>query len=67
MGGMALPGMDSSVGHSFSLEIEGVQIAGIAEISGLALEQEVIGDQGDHCGRHGRDPESCRAGPKRAR
>ena len=42
MGGMALRGMDSSVGHSFSLEIEGVQIAVIAEVSGLALEQEVI-------------------------
>jgi phage tail-like protein len=42
MGGMALPGMDSSVGHSFSLEMEGVQIAGIAEISGVALEHEVI-------------------------
>jgi phage tail-like protein len=42
MGNMALPGMDSSDGHSFSLEIEGVHVAGIAEISGLALEQEVI-------------------------
>jgi phage tail-like protein len=42
MGGMALPDVDGSVGHSFSLEIDGVQIAGIAEISGLALEQEVI-------------------------
>ena len=42
MGGLALPGTNSSVGHSFSLEIEGVQIAVIAEISGLALEQEVI-------------------------
>jgi phage tail-like protein len=27
---------------SFSLEIDGVQIAGIAEVSGLALEQDVI-------------------------
>jgi phage tail-like protein len=41
MGGMALPDIDSSVGRSFSLEIDGVQIAGIAEVSGLALEQEV--------------------------
>ena len=41
MGGMALPGMDSSVGHSFSLEIEGVQIAVIGEVSGLALEQDI--------------------------
>jgi phage tail-like protein len=42
MGGMAPPDIDSSVGHSFSLEIDGVQIAGIAEVSGLALEQDVI-------------------------
>jgi len=33
---MPLPEADSSVGHSFSLEIDGVQIAGIAEVSGLA-------------------------------
>src|SRR5215203_4073833 len=39
---MAPPDIDSSVGHSFSLEIDGVQIAGIAEVSGLALEQDVI-------------------------
>src|SRR5215204_3645683 len=39
---MALPDIDSSVGHSFSLEIDGVQIAGITEVSGLALEQDVI-------------------------
>ena len=42
MGGMAPPDIESSVGHSFSLEIDGVQIAGIAEVSGLALEQDVI-------------------------
>ena len=42
MSGMALPDIDSSVGHSFSLEIDGVQIAGITEVSGLALEQDVI-------------------------
>lgn len=42
MGRMALPDIESSVGHSFSLEIDGVQIAGIAEVSGLALEQDVI-------------------------
>ena len=41
MGGMTVPGMDSCVGHPFRLEIEGVQIAGIAEVSGLALEQDV--------------------------
>ena len=41
MSSMALPDIDSSVGHSFSLEIDGVQISGIAEVSGLALEQEV--------------------------
>jgi phage tail-like protein len=41
IGRMAPSDIDSSVGHSFSLEIDGVQIAGIAEVSGLALEQEV--------------------------
>jgi phage tail-like protein len=41
MGGMAPPDINSSVGHSFSLEIDGVQIA-VAEVSGLALEQDVI-------------------------
>jgi len=41
MGRMGPSDIDSSVGHSFSLEIDGVQIAGIAEVSGLALEQEV--------------------------
>jgi len=39
---MALPDMDSSVGHSFGLEFDGVVIKQIQEISGLKLEQDVI-------------------------
>lgn len=39
---MALPDLDSSVGHSFGLEVDGVQIKGINEVSGLKVEQEVI-------------------------
>lgn len=39
---MALPDLDSSVGHSFGLEVDGVQIKGINEVSGLKVEQDVI-------------------------
>jgi len=39
---MALPDLDSSVGHSFGLEFDGVTIKQISEVSGLKLEQDVI-------------------------
>jgi phage tail-like protein len=39
---MALPENDSSVGHSFGLEFDGIQITQITEISGLKMEQDVI-------------------------
>ena len=39
---MALPEMDTSVGHSFGLEIDGVVIKQIQEVSGLKMEQDVI-------------------------
>jgi phage tail-like protein len=39
---MALPDMDTSVGHSFGIEIDGVVIKQIQEVSGLKLEQDVI-------------------------
>src|SRR3712207_924259 len=39
---MALPELDTSVGHSFGLEIDGVVIKQISEVSGLKMEQDVI-------------------------
>jgi phage tail-like protein len=39
---MALPDMDTSVGHSFGLEIDGIVIKQISEVSGLKMEQDVI-------------------------
>jgi phage tail-like protein len=39
---MALPDLDSSVGHSFGLEVDGVMIKQITEVSGLKMEQDVI-------------------------
>jgi phage tail-like protein len=39
---MALPELDSSVGHSFGLEFDGVAITAITEVSGLKMEQDVI-------------------------
>jgi phage tail-like protein len=39
---MALPDMDTSVGHSFGLEIDGVVIKQINEVTGLKMEQDVI-------------------------
>jgi phage tail-like protein len=39
---MALPDMDTSVGHSFGLEVDGLVIRQISEVSGLKMEQDVI-------------------------
>jgi phage tail-like protein len=39
---MPLPDGDSSVGHSFGLEFDGITIKSITEISGLKIEQEVV-------------------------
>jgi phage tail-like protein len=39
---MALPDVDTAVGWSFGLEIDGVAIKEIQEISGLKMEQDVI-------------------------
>jgi phage tail-like protein len=39
---MPLPDMDASVGHSFGLEVDGVVIKQISEVSGLKIEQDVI-------------------------
>lgn len=39
---MGLPEFDSSVGHSFGLEFDGIQIKSITEVSGLKMEQDVI-------------------------
>ena len=39
---MALPDLDTSVGHSFGLEFDGVVINAIQEVSGLKIEQDVI-------------------------
>jgi phage tail-like protein len=39
---MALPDLDSSVGHSFGLDFDGVVIKQINEVTGLKMEQDVI-------------------------
>jgi phage tail-like protein len=39
---MALPDLDTSVGHSFGLEVDGIAITAINEVSGLKMEQDVI-------------------------
>jgi phage tail-like protein len=39
---MALPDLDTSVGYSFGLEIDGIVIKAIQEVSGLKMEQDVI-------------------------
>ncbi|GAA1660459.1 phage tail protein [Fodinicola feengrottensis] len=39
---MALPDLDRAVGWSFGLEIDGIQVKEIQEISGLKMEQDVI-------------------------
>jgi phage tail-like protein len=39
---MALPDLDSAVGYSFGLEIDGITITSITEVTGLKMEQDVI-------------------------
>ncbi len=39
---MPLPDLDTSVGHSFGIEMDGVMIKQINEVSGLKMEQDVI-------------------------
>lgn len=39
---MPLPDLNKAVGHSFGLEVDGVQIKQIQEVSGLKMEQDVI-------------------------
>ena len=39
---MALPDMDSGVGHSFGLEFDSIVIKQIQEVTGLKIEQDVI-------------------------
>ena len=39
---MPLPDIDSSVGHSFGLELDGIAIKALTEVSGLKMEQDVI-------------------------
>src|SRR5262245_20323254 len=39
---MALPDLDTSVGHSFGAEYDGVTIKAIQEVSGLKFDQDVI-------------------------
>ena len=39
---MGLPDLDTSVGHSFGLEVDGIAITAINEVSGLKMEQDGI-------------------------
>ncbi len=39
---MALPDLDSAVGHSFGCEFDGITIKSIMEVTGLKMEQDVI-------------------------
>jgi phage tail-like protein len=39
---MPLPDGDSTVGHSFGLEFDGITIKSITEVSGLKMEQDVV-------------------------
>jgi len=39
---MALPKLNSAVGHSFGLEFDGITINSITEVTGLKMEQDVI-------------------------
>ena len=39
---MALPEGDSTVGHSFGLEFDGITIKAITEVAGLKMEQDVV-------------------------
>src|SRR3978361_2244479 len=50
---MALPDGDSSVGHSFGLEFDGITIKAITEVSGLKMEQDVVEDKEN--GQAGKD------------
>jgi phage tail-like protein len=44
---MTLPDLDSSVGHSFGIEVDGIAITQIQEVSGLKMEQDVIEYKGN--------------------
>jgi phage tail-like protein len=62
---MALPDLDTAVGHSFGLEFDGIQIKQISEISGLRMELEIIElKQNSNDGKHtiSRVPGSLKAG-----
>jgi phage tail-like protein len=39
---MSLAEFDKAVGHSYGLEVDGIQIKQISEVSGLKMEQDVI-------------------------
>ena len=39
---MALPDLNSAVGHSFGLEFDGITIKSITEVTGLKMEQDVV-------------------------
>jgi phage tail-like protein len=39
---MALPGGDAGAGHGFGLELDGVRVAGFQDVSGLAVEHDVV-------------------------
>jgi phage tail-like protein len=39
---VALPDSDGGVGHSFGLELDGVEIAHLREVTGLKMEQDVV-------------------------
>ena len=41
MGSVALPDIGSSVGHSFGLELDGVQVSAISDVT-LKMEQDVV-------------------------
>lgn len=39
---MPLPQNDSAVGHFFGLEVDGIQVTNIIEVSNLTMEQDVV-------------------------
>src|SRR4029079_7075348 len=41
VGSVALPDIGSSVGHSFGLELDGVQVSGVSDVT-LMMEQDVV-------------------------
>jgi hypothetical protein len=63
---MALPDIDSSVGHSFGLEFDGVVIKQITEVSGLKIDQVEVELKQDTTAATS-SSRSCPAGPRRAR